>query len=45
MENRNKKEITIKKLNEKIDDLIINGKTNTKQFKKLMRMHKILVKG
>jgi len=33
----------IKMLNEKIDKLIINGKTDTKEYKRLCNMHKKLV--
>ncbi len=40
---KTKKQITIDRLNEKIDKLIIAGKDNTAQFKKLMRLHKNLI--
>lgn len=43
MKSTNKKQIAIDKLNEKIDNLIINGKDKTAQFKKLMRLHKQLI--
>lgn len=34
---------TIKLLNAKIDLLIIQGETNTPEFKRLMRLHKIIL--
>jgi len=37
------KKETIAKLNDKIDELIIEGKTKTKEFKRLMRLHKQLI--
>jgi len=37
------KKETIAKLNDKIDELIIEGKTKTKEFKQLMRLHKRLI--
>lgn len=40
---KSKKDIAIEKINDKIDDLIIEGKTKTKEFKRLMRLHKGLI--
>lgn len=34
---------TIKSLNKKIDELIIKGKTKTAEYRRLCRLHKILV--
>jgi hypothetical protein len=36
---------TIQNLNKKIDELIIKGQTQSKQYKYLTRLHKILVIG
>lgn len=38
-----KKDTTLEKINRKIDELIIAGKTNTEQFKTLTRLHKAII--
>lgn len=38
--NKNK---TLQNINDQIDKLIIAGKTNTEQFKNLIRLHKAIV--
>lgn len=42
---KSKKEVTIEKLNEKIDELIIEGKTKTKKYRELTKLHFILTRG
>ena len=42
---KSKKDIAIEKLNEKIDELIIAGKTKTKKYKQLTRLHFTLTRG
>lgn len=35
---------TLKVLNDKIDLMIINGKTNTAEFRRLMKLHSLILK-
>lgn len=35
---------TLKVLNDKIDLLIISGKTSSNEFKRLMKLHKLILK-
>lgn len=39
-----KKQKVIHKLNEQIDNLILAGKTKSQEFKRLTKLHKIIIK-